>query len=277
MIIKSIAATLALTGLSISVAQADQWSDIESKGKFICGVFSDVPPFSSPDPKTRELVGMDTDLCKGLADKLGVPVELKPLSVEARIPELRQGRVDVVIANLAYTKTRAEQIQFSDPYYIARERLVVKAPLAKKSKAYFSGKKLSSTKGSTSEQSIRLAGAKPVTFQDTGSAYLAVLQNKSLGVVTNGMTARSLIRSAKDSGVELAMIDEAMALEPVGVGMRQGEAAFYGKVNTALMAMENDGTIDSIWDKWIGVDTVYGIKRVDKVQKIADLDFEPLN
>lgn len=269
--------TLALSSLTIGIAQADQWSDIQDKGKLVCGVFSDVPPFSSPDPDTRELVGMDTDLCRGLAEKLGISVELKPLSVEARIPELRQGRVDVVIANLAYTKTRAEQIQFSDPYYIARERLVVKAPLADKSKAYFEGKKLSSTKGSTSEQSIRLAGAKPVTFQDTGSAYLAVLQNKSLGVVTNGMTARSLIRSAKDNGVELAMIEEAMALEPVGVGMRKDEPVFYNKVNEALIAMEDTGYIDSVWDKWIGLETVYGIERVDKVQKIADLDFEPLN
>lgn len=104
-----------------------------------------------------------------------------------------------------------------------------------------------------------------------------MLQNKSLGVVTNGMTARSLIRSAKDSGVELAMIEDAMALEPVGVGMRKDGPVFYGKVNEALIAMENSGYIDTVWDKWIGLETVYGIERVDKVQKIADLDFEPLN
>lgn len=41
--------------------------------------------------------------------------------------------------------------------------------------------------------------------------------------------------------------------------------------------MENSGYIDTVWDKWIGLETVYGIERVDKVQKIADLDFEPLN
>jgi polar amino acid transport system substrate-binding protein len=276
MIMKSIAATVALTAMTISTAQADQWSDIQKKGSFSCGVFADVPPFSAPDINTRELVGMDADLCKSLAEKLGVAVELRPLSVEARIPELRMGRVDAIIANLAYTKTRAEQIQFSDPYYIARERLVVKKPLADKDKEYFKGKKLSSTKGSTSEQSIRIAGATPVTFQDTGSAYLAVIQNKTLGVVTNGMTARSLIRNAKESGVEMAMIDEAMALEPVGVGLRQGETAFYEHVNSALLAMEADGTIDKVWNKWIGPNTEYGIARVDKVQKLSDLDFEPL-
>jgi polar amino acid transport system substrate-binding protein len=267
----------AISTISATSAYADQWADIQKNGKFTCGVFADVPPFSAPDPETRELVGMDADLCSALAKELGVEVELRPLSVEARIPELRMGRVDAIIANLAYTKSRAEQIQFSDPYYVARERLVVKAPLADKDRAYFNGKKLSSTKGSTSEQSIRLAGATPVTFQDTGSAYLAVMQNKSLGLVTNGMTARSLIKSAKESGVEMAMIEEPMALEPVGVGMRKGEEAFYEKVNAALVEMESKGVIDSIWNKWIGPETTYGIARVDKVQKLSDLDFEPLD
>ncbi|WP_269447819.1 hypothetical protein [Marinomonas sp. TW1] len=39
-----------------------------------------------------------------------------------------------------------------------------------------------------------------------------------------------------------------MALERVGVGMRQGEATFYAKVNAALIVMENDGTLDNISD-----------------------------
>lgn len=92
-----------------------------AKNSLSCGVYADVPPFSTPDPKNRERVGMDVDLCKALAKSMGVELELKPLSVEARIPEVKMGRVDVIFANLAYTKTRAEQIQFRDPYYIAKE------------------------------------------------------------------------------------------------------------------------------------------------------------
>lgn len=274
---------LKLTVLALSVAplfsalaRADQWADIQAHKSLSCGVYSDVPPFSSPNPSTRSLEGMDVDLCTALAKQLGVEVALKPLSGEARVPEVKMGRVDVVIANLAYTKTRAQQIQFSDPYYVAKEMLVVKAPLADKPLEFFKGKRLSATKGSTSEQSIRLIGANPVTFQDTGSAYLAVQQNKVLGVATNTMTAKKLVAQAKQGGVDLGIVAAPLALEPIGVGMRQNEPAMLEKVNAALRAIEQAGEIDRVWAKWIGPNTEYKMVREEQVQKLEELKFEPL-
>ncbi|ALE00096.1 MULTISPECIES: ABC transporter substrate-binding protein [Pseudomonas] len=274
--IKSVLAALALSPLAVSVVHADQLSDVMSKKSLSCGVYADVPPFSAPDPQTRELVGMDVDLCKALAKHMGVELELKPLSVEARIPEVKMGRVDVIFANLAYTKSRADQIQFSDPYYIAKETLVVRAANADQPKSFFKGKRISSTKGSTSEQSIRLADATPVTFQDTGSAYMALQQNKVVGLVTNTMTAIKLVGQAKAGGVELAIAKEPMALEPIGAGMRQGEPAFLAKVNESLRAMEAAGEIDAIWAHWIGPNTEYKMVREDKVQSLSELKFDPL-
>ncbi|MGY4495592.1 ABC transporter substrate-binding protein [Pseudomonas sp. TE3610] len=276
MAMHKIFAALALAPLAISVAQADQLSDVMSKKSLSCGVYADVPPFSAPDPKTRELVGMDVDLCTALAKHLGVALELKPMSVEARIPEVKMGRVDLIFANLAYTKSRAEQIQFSDPYYIAKETLVVRAANAEQPRDFFKGKKISSTKGSTSEQSIRMADATPVTFQDTGSAYMALQQNKVVGLVTNTMTAIKLVGQAKEGGVELAIAKDPMALEPIGAGMRQGEPAFLAKVNESLRAMDQAGEIDAIWNRWIGPETPYKMVREDKVQSLADLKFDPL-
>ncbi|WP_439870325.1 ABC transporter substrate-binding protein [Pseudomonas syringae] len=274
--IKFVLAALALSPLAVSAVHADQLSDVMSKKSLSCGVYADVPPFSAPDPQTRELVGMDVDLCKALAKHMGVELELKPLSVEARIPEVKMGRVDVIFANLAYTKSRAEQIQFSDPYYIAKETLVVRAANADQPKLFFKGKRISSTKGSTSEQSIRLADATPVTFQDTGSAYMALQQNKVVGLVTNTMTAIKLVGQAKAGGVELAIAKEPMALEPIGAGMRQGEPAFLAKVNESLRAMEAAGEIDAIWAHWIGPNTEYKMVREDKVQSLSELKFDPL-
>ena len=170
------------------LAHADQWSEISQRKELRCGTFADVPPFAAPDPKTREMVGHDVDLCNALAKELGLTAKVTPLSVEARVPEVKLGRVDLTIANLAYTKSRGEQIQFSDPYYVAKEMLAVKASDPGTAKADFKGKRLSSTKGSTSEMSIKMNGSEAVTFQDTGSAFMAVQQNKSVGMVANTMT-----------------------------------------------------------------------------------------
>lgn len=268
-------AALGLCGLAVA-AHADQWQDMQQRKELKCGTFADVPPFAAPDPKTREMVGFDVDLCNALARHLGVVAKITPLSVEARVPEVKMGRVDVTVANLAYTLSRSEQIQFSDPYYVAKEMLAVKASDPGTTKADFKGKRISSTKGSTSEQSIKLNNSEPVTFQDTGSAYMAVQQNKSIGVVANTMTIIKLVNQSKTGGVELKMIKEPMALEPVGVGMKKDEPALLAKVNEALAAMEKAGEIDQLWAKWLGPNTEYKMVREEKVMPLGSLKFVPL-
>src|SRR5205085_1840892 len=122
---------LALAALALCAASApalaDQWQEIQQRKELRCATFADVPPFAAPDPKTREMVGFDVDLCNALAKQFGVKASVTPVSVEARVPEVKMGRVDLTVANLAYTLSRAEQIQFSHPYYLAKEMLAVKA------------------------------------------------------------------------------------------------------------------------------------------------------
>ena len=256
---------------------ADQWQDIQQRKELRCATFADVPPFAAPDPKTREMVGFDVDLCNALAKQLGLKAAVTPVSVEARIPEVKMGRVDVTVANLAYTLSRAEQVQFSHPYYLAKEMLAVKASDPGTKKADFKGKRLSSTKGSTSELSIKLNGSEPVTFQDTGSAYMAVQQNKSVGMVANTMTITKLVNQSKTGGaVELKMIQEPMVFQPIGVGMKKDEPALLAKVNETLREMDAAGEINQAWNKWLGPDTEFKMTRTDKVAPLSELKFEAM-
>ncbi|WP_350313526.1 transporter substrate-binding domain-containing protein [Dickeya fangzhongdai] len=277
MTVKKLSAALALPLVFASVGtKADLLSDMTARGDLRCAVYSDVPPFSSPDANTRQLVGMDVDLCNALAKQMGLKLTLVPTSVEARIAVIATGRADVLIANLAYTKTRGNQIQFSDPYYVAKEMLLVKKENADKPLEYFKGKRISATKGTTSEQSINIKGGKAVTFQDAASAFLALEQNKAVGFVTNTMTGIKMISQAKKDGIELAMIKEPMALEPIGVGMKRDEPALLTAVNTGLKTMDDNGAIDKIWDTWIGPNTEYKMVREERVQPLSNLKFEPL-
>jgi polar amino acid transport system substrate-binding protein len=270
-----LAIAVGLGALSMS-ALADQLQDIQQRKELRCGTFADVPPFAAPDPKTREMVGFDVDMCTAIAKRLGVKPTITPLSVEARVPEVKMGRVDITVANLAYTLGRAEQIQFSDPYYLAKEMLAVKASDPGTHKADFKGKRLASTKGSTSELSIKMNGSEPVTFQDTGSAYMAVQQNKAAGMVANTMTITKLVNQSKASGVPLKMISEPMVFQPIGVGMKKDEPALLAKVNAALVEMDKAGEINQLWNKWLGPNTEFKMTREDKVVPLSELKFTPM-
>lgn len=274
---KSIILTAALaTSAAVIPAKADQLDTIIANKTLRCATFADVPPFASPDPKTREMAGFDVDLCGAIAKELGVKAEIKPVSVEARVPEVKLGRVDLSVANLAYTQSRAEQIQFSDPYYLAKEMLIVPVDDPGTKKSDFVGQRIASSKGSTSEMSVKLNKSEPLTFQDTASAYLAVQQGKARGIVGNTMTMTKFVNESKTKGKQMRMIEEPMLFQPIGIGMAKDNPALTAKINEILRKLDADGEINRIWDKWLGPNTEYKMTRTDKVVPLSELKFDPI-
>ncbi|UNZ52888.1 ABC transporter substrate-binding protein [Agrobacterium tumefaciens] len=264
------------TSAAVIPAKADQLDTIIANKTLRCATFADVPPFASPDPKTREMAGFDVDLCGAIAKELGVKAEIKPVSVEARVPEVKLGRVDLSVANLAYTQSRAEQIQFSDPYYLAKEMLIVPVDDPGTKKSDFVGQRIASSKGSTSELSVKLNKSEPLTFQDTASAYLAVQQGKARGIVGNTMTMTKFVNESKTKGKQMRMIEEPMLFQPIGIGMAKDNPALTAKINEILRKLDADGEINRIWDKWLGPNTEYKMTRTDKVVPLSELKFDPI-
>ena len=119
-------------------------------------------------------------------------------------------------------------------------------------------------------------GSEPVTFQDTGSAYMAVQQNKAVGMVANTMTITKLVNQSKTGGTELKMITEPMAFQPIGIGMKKDEPALLAKINATLLEMDKAGEINQIWAKWLGPNTEFKMVREDKVVPLKELKFTPL-
>ncbi|BDM22261.1 ABC transporter substrate-binding protein [Pseudomonas sp. LRP2-20] len=266
----SAAASLA----SMSV-QADQLADIQSRKSLTCAVQSSTPPFGFIDPQTRNPSGHDVDLCRAIAEKIGVKAIIKPVATEARVAELISGKVDLAVANLAYTSVRAKQIQFSHAYYITSEVIVTPEERKHLTIADFRGLKLATPTGSTSESAAKSNSISTIAFHDTASSYLSVMQNKAAGFVTSNITAKYYVHKSQDSDKKLAIIKQPLAIEPIGVGIRKDQPQLTDEVNKALIALEDEGTLTSIWNHWVGPTTYYGLERKDKVTPLEDIAINP--
>jgi polar amino acid transport system substrate-binding protein len=256
--------------LGIGVAHADRLEEIKARGKLICATLTTSEPGGFQDPVTRKIVGVDVDLCAAIAKRMGLELEHKGVTVDARIPELNLGRVDLVAAGLGYTKERAQQIDYTHSHYQNPIRMMVlkDSPVAKL--ADLAGKRVSAIRGSTSEffTSRALPTAELVTFADGPTAYLALQQGKTQGVA---MSTTAAVRYLNEPDSRIRLIQEAIAWEPSGLGVKKGEAALLAEVNRILEAMESSGELEEIWVRWYGPKTKYNLPREKKLTPISEL------
>lgn len=260
---------VALLGFA-TAAHANRLEEIKSRGRLICATLSGTEPLAFQDPRTRQYVGFDIDLCNALAKRLGVTLEHRPIAVEARIPELSLGRVDVVAAAMGYTKERATRIAYSDIHYQLPIKIVVANSSGIKTFADLVGKKISANKGSTPETFTRerIPSAEVVTYQDSSTAFLALAQGKVQGLAI-GQAAGA--RFVDEGDGKFRFLDEALFFEPTGLGIKKGEPELLDAVNKALRQLEDSGQLDAMWNKWYGPNTKFKIPREKKLTPLSDL------
>ena len=255
--------------LCFGLAHADQLADIKQKGTLVCGTLGVAEPFSFSQAQTREVQGYDVDYCAAIAKSLGVKLELKLIAVPARITELQQGRVDVVAANLGWTAERAEQIAYSDSYYVSLTKVATRKAENFRKPTDLAGKRVAAAKGSTSESGARkaIANVDMVTFQDVPSIFLALQQGKVDGIV---VSEQVLVKWQKEAqgAAPIDILEPALFTEPWGIGMRKGETALIKHVNGVLESMEKSGEAGKIFDKWLGTGTTYNLRRGFKIEPI---------
>lgn len=262
----ALTAVVCLSGYGL--AHADRLADIQARGSLICATLTANEPLGFPDPQTRKIVGFDVDMCGALSKQMGLRFEHRGISVEARVPELALGRVDVVSAAFGYTKERAAQVDFSAAHYQNPIKLVVSVASGLNKVDDLADKKISAIKGSTLEFFARRAvpSATILTFQDAPAAFLALAQNK---VQAMAQTQTGGIRYVNETDGKYKFAEGSLAWEPAALGVKKDEPALLAAVNAALETLESKGVIDALWTKWYGPKTKYGIEREKKLTPIS--------
>lgn len=97
---------------------------IKEKGVLVMGTSADWPPFEYVDSKGN-IVGIDVEIAKKIAQELGVKLEIKDMKFAALIEALKNGQVDIVLADMTPTAERGKVVDFSIPYYFSKGNAIV--------------------------------------------------------------------------------------------------------------------------------------------------------
>lgn len=249
-----------------AVVKADELADIRARGKLMCGL-TIVQPFAYYDPQTRELVGYEVDLCRMLAEDLKVGMEYKVVAADVRVPELVQGRIDLLVALMSYTKERAQIIDFSNAYVEDGFYFIKLKSSDLKSVEELADKRISAAKGSlyATAAAKKFPQATVVTFDDGPLAFLALQQGKVDATIQRSAAAVGLQLRSPPGSPEIELMEPPLLKQGSGFGVRKGETAFMNYLNDFLDRLETSGKAQALWDKWLGKDSPYKLERPFKV------------
>jgi polar amino acid transport system substrate-binding protein len=269
------ASTLGITVLALvltaGLAQADRLKEIKERGKLVCGTQSTSVPYAYQDQSSRTFIGYDVDMCKALAKGLGVELDHRPLSTEARIPELKLGRVDVVAGSMAYLPERAQQVDFSLQYLQGEIKVLVRESSGIANLAGLAGKRVCASKGSSSAAIAErvLTGSRVMSFQDVAACNLALQSGRVDAFTAGELVLKRFLNASEASAEHYALLQEPTAVEHIGLVVDKGNPELLAAVNGVLQKMDADGELDAIFSRWMGKDTVYGLTRNFKVEPVG--------
>lgn len=246
------AATTAPAAEKQTFAAGTTAAKLQEAGEITIGVKFEVPPFGFKNVQTGAVEGFDIDVAKAIADDIGA----KPKYIEAlsdnRIAFLKDGTADLIISTMTINAERDEEIDFSEPYFIARGRILVKKDDDSiKGVGDLAGKKVCTALGSTYETTLKKQAPKAeITLVDGYSECLEAIQNGSVDAVsTDDVILTGMI--IQDDTLKL-VDDKELTTEPYGVGIKEGDSAFQAVVNASIKKFVDDGRWAKSYEKWVG-------------------------
>jgi len=250
-------ATYGLLGYS-SKQQTQSYIDkIKARGKLIVGTSADWPPFEYVDAN-HNYAGIDIEIAKRIAQELGVSLEIKDMKFAGLIEALKNGDVDIVIADMTPTAEREKVVDFSIPYYTSKGYAVVTLQNANiKSEQDLYGKKIGVQLGTIQEDwaNNNLKGKAEVKSYDRVYPEMVwALQRGDIDAMILGdKIAEALI--TKEPSLKIATY---VSIPTIGgaVAVPQGAEDLKYVVNSVIEKLIESGEMQQIFNneiaKWLG-------------------------
>lgn len=246
-----------LFGHTSSTTQTSYIDKIKARGKLIVGTSADWPPFEYVD-KNGNFAGIDIEIAKRIAQSLGVQLEIKDMQFSALIEAVKNGDVDLVLADMTPTSEREKVVDFSFPYYFASKGVVVvlkNSTISKLEDLY--GKKVGVQLGTIQEDYANqyLSGKAEIkTYDKVYPDMVMVLQRGDVDAIIIGeKIANALV--IKNPGLKTAFI-VGKPTAGAAVAMPKGASDLKIAVDKVIEDLINSGEMDQIFLnetlKWLG-------------------------
>jgi polar amino acid transport system substrate-binding protein len=247
---------MALTA-AVGVARADSLPDL--KGRSVIAVTENAyTPLNFADPKTGQGIGWEYDAFNEIARRLNLKVEWTLSSWDTMIQGVQQGLYDVGMDGISITDERKKQVDFSDPYMLSQQFMLVRANESRftDAKSLGAGDKflIGAQSGTTNfYTALDVTGTDDknpsprIKLFDTFGATVAALKAGDVDAVFMDNASAAGYMGASPNSFKIA--GDPVGHDEFGFIFKTG-SDLVQPVNAAIKAMKDDGTLDALNKKW---------------------------
>ncbi len=256
---------LAISALLATTAVMAQTSDTLKKIKDSGSVTMGVRESSGSLSYTLgngKFVGYHVELCErvlaNVQKQLGLAkldIKYQPVTSQNRIPLVQNGTVDIECGSTTNNAARQKDVSFAVTTFVEEVRIAVKANSGITSIDQLNGKKVATTTGTTSVQTLRRnERATGVNFEevfgkDHADSFLLLESGRADAFVMDGAILAGNIAKAKNPA-DFKIVGEVLSVEPIAIMIRKDDPAFKKAVDDSLIAMMKSGDVAKVWSKW---------------------------
>jgi len=256
---KKVLAVTAMIGMAFSAVAAmaanqctnDTWNKVIKRGKLVVGVKADYKPWGYRDTNGN-LIGMEPDMAKLVADTMGVKLELIPVQTSNRMQFLEQGKIDLMIATMSDRDTRRKIVGIVFPnYYTSGRNLLAPKALKLHDWEQLRGKPVCGKQGAFFNQIIeKQYGAKIIAFTGNAEAKQAMRDKKCIGFVYDDSSLMADILSGNWDDYEMPMPTEDDNPWALAVPLAEKDCIFGQFMSGMQYNWLRDGTLIELEKKW---------------------------
>lgn len=227
------------------------------KETIIIGIDDKFAPMGFRD-ENNEIVGFDIDYARAAAEEMGVEVTFQPIDWKTKETELNSGRIDLIWNGYTITDERKEKVLFTKPYLANSQVIMTLADSDINAIADLEGKNvgvqaLSSALDALNSNEVSKKIAKPTEYPDNVLALTDLKTGRTDAVVIDEIVA-NYYNTLEDGTFKI--VEESLAPEEYGVGVKKGNEALLEKLQKALDTLNENGKAAEISEKWFGENKV---------------------
>lgn len=217
------------------------------------GVKADTRLFGLLDTKDGKIKGFEIDLATALTKQmLGKDAKAKFIQVTSstRMPMLKNGNIDAIIATMTNTPERRKQVAFTNTYFYAGQSLLVKKGSSIKNVKDLNRQKgtVLGVVGSDSVENVAKVApqAKVLQLTDYAQAMTALKSGQGQALTTDN----GILYGMSVQNPDYVVTGGTFVSEPYGIAVDKAQTPFRRSVNKALAELRANGEYDRILHKW---------------------------